>query len=404
MKKQKRSQFNSDPIFDIKSWTSGIEKLRERLKPESNPGLKGTAVIRLDQLEPRLVYALLAEFISPTPNGIYTLLARGYPADNIVWWDFVLGVGAHLFTVHSGVNGLVVDAYSLPAGFDVALFFEQNIRKYRARVDARALTYERHEVYVNHFHSYRRCVDWLSTQVEAMKTEPPSFRGGIFETQADAERAMKEISAFTNNSIHYHVLSNALLVNSAFMCEALVSTLLRIGALPPLLREPKSLRPLLRASFMQRVEVLHAYTRLFVRPIEISAEPVSRANDLMKKRNKFVHSEFSDETRLRDAFFDGDVPLYGGGSLGHIAESTMRTYHALPKAEVLREAEVARQFCHYVLRGLRGEVREQIEFMLDQPQLGYNTVKRIYSVPFPSDLVQTSMVLSSDGSAARTDS
>jgi hypothetical protein len=52
----------------------------------------------------------------------------------------------------------------------------------------------------------------------------------------------------------------------------------------------------------------------------------------------------------------------------------------------------ATAFCEYVIDRVRPELRDEIRFILDQPQLGYNTSKRVYSVPFSSTPFQSLMV------------
>lgn len=168
-------------------------------------------------------------------------------------------------------------------------------------------------------------------------------------------------------------------------------TLLRLGALSYLLQERQTLRPLLRVNFMQKLGVLHAYTILFERPLDLRAPAVSRARALMEKRNKYVHAEQSDHTRLEDVFFDGDFPLYSAAR-GQVVEFFKRTWLVPSKEEALDALDCAENFKTFLFDAMRKENRREMGFTLDQPQLGYNLRTRRNSVVFPVTPIQSMFV------------
>ncbi|MGH7285631.1 MAG: hypothetical protein ACRELY_29275, partial [Polyangiaceae bacterium] len=269
---------------------------------------------------------------------------------------------------------------------------------YHDLVHARIKGYERHEVFANQYQSYRLAVEWLKQEVEKIDTEIPTLPFGFVDDDSLARESLKRVEDFSAVSLKFHVLAKSLVVNAAFMCDALVSTLLRVGAQPPLRADLKLLRPILRASFMQRLEVIHAYTVLFKTAFDSSAPEVAGARRLMEKRNKYVHGELSEHTRLDDVYFDGDFPLYGGGRGGQIADFRARTFMVPSKVEVLDDVANAERFDSHVRSMIRPEYRHEMEFMLSRPQLGYNTQKRVFSVPFSSSPFQLVM----SGKRART--
>ncbi len=157
--------------------------------------------------------------------------------------------------------------------------------------------------------------------------------------------------------------------------------------------------PLLRSGFSQKLRVLHAYTLLFPKPIDMEASPVRNALLLMDKRNKFVHSELSEHVQLDDVYFDGLFPLYGGGTKGQLGANVERAYLTPGKPAVLEAAETASAFAKYILSCVAPTVVRQVELLLNQPQIGFNTRARIYSVPYPASAFQYYM---SPGKASET--
>lgn len=378
---------------DLAKWTSGVERMKERLRTMGHPdGLKCDRV-RLERVIPLNVYALLVEFIADQPNGILTFLMRdgSKPAENVVWWDFVLATPNHLVAVHNGVDGLAADVHEAPAGFDIERFLVQNGERYRKRVEARVQTFERHEVYANQYYAYRHTAEWLRGELVALDASEPVLPGGVVSDDAVARREIIKLRSFGPIAMKHHVLAKSLVMNSAFTCEALVATLLRLGALPHLLQERQTLRPLLRANFMQKLEVLHAYTILFERPLDLRAPVVSRVRALMEKRNKYVHAEQSDHTRLEDVFFDGDFPLYSGAR-GQVVEFFKRTWLVPSKEEAMDALNCAENFKTFLFDAMRKENRREMEFTLDQPQLGFNLRTSRNSVVFPVTPIQSVFV------------
>ena len=340
-------------------------------------------IVRLDKADPRLIYALLVEFIAARPNGFYTLVQDRLPVDNMVWWDFFLANEDHLIDISNGVNGMEAHLYSVPDGFDPERFLLASTSRHRERVNKRADSYERHEVFVNHYRSYRESLEWLRDEVAPLDLTIPVVRG-VFLSKAEAEAEIAEIDRFRETALRFHVLAKALLTNAAFMCEALVSTILRIRSLPPLKVDPeKLLFPVLRSSFTRKLEVLHAYTIAFPSPIDMSHEAVRKAQRLMDTRNKYVHSELSDHVRLPDVYFDDFYPLYGGGIHSQLGAYAQRAYLTPSKDEVLGAIATAFEFDAFIRASIRPQLLEEIEMQLDQPQLSYNTRKRVYSMVFP---------------------
>jgi hypothetical protein len=59
------------------------------------------------------------------------------------------------------------------------------------------------------------------------------------------------------------------------------------------------------------------------------------------------------------------------------------------KAAVLEAVQTASDFADYVLSCVAPTLLEQVQMLLNQPQLGFNTRARMYSVPYPTSPFQS---------------
>jgi hypothetical protein len=391
---------DTDPNYDIANWTCGrsrfYEDVLKKEKRQTAGSIRpGSGIVRLPRVQPHFAYALFADFISARPNGMFTflgLMEGTLPVDNMVWWDFLLAKDGYLLNVLSGVNGMECLAYSKPDKFDVTRFILENTQRYSDRVRSRLSSYEVHEVYTNHYRSYRTSIEWLKKEIETLDVTVPPFQGGLTMSKVDFETSRAALDKFGDNSLRFHVLAKSLLVNAAFTCEALVNTLIRIGSLYHIRRDAKRedvLRPILRASMSVRISTLHAYTDVFSIPVDIAHPVIRRVLDLMHVRNKYVHAEVSDENRWPDIYFDDLIPLYGGGPHGQIVETMRRANLDLKKEDVMQAVTTADDLEKHLLGLMHKKARPGIEMILSLPQLTFNKKKGVYSVVYPRQTFQS---------------
>jgi|GEM_PF-2466447 len=373
---------------DIADWTDGARETSAALQAVAKDhAIPVKRMVALEGLRPAEVYALLTCFISPKPNGFYTFLGQqqeGMPGDGLIWWDFALTSGDVLLTIRSGVAGLYCDIWNGPEVFDPERLLESNIQRHNSRIKAQLAEYECHHVFVNHYASYERSLFWILEELKTLTLAPPPRPPIILPTKELADAAMLAETEFMKQSLKFHVLAKSFVLNAAFKCEALLNALLRIGSPLPLRTNPKALRLVLRSNFRQKLEILHSYSILIAKPISLNAEPAKAAFDLMEKRNKYVHAEDSEHTRLDDAMFDGPFPLYGNGPHSPLTDFALRAYHVPSMADVEWASRTEKEFAELVLGCVKADNRDEVELMLKQTQLGFDPRRAVFSVPYPS--------------------
>lgn len=370
---------------DIATWTNAmpdyIQAIGERIKTHEPQATSGKAV----DLEPLRVYALLKHTISPNPNGVFTLLARGMPLDNMVWWDFVLRhAETYLHVVRTAklleTHVFGPDPYP---GFEPERFLQENLERYARDVDSEIEAFEIHSVYVNHYESYRHCAEWAFAEIQQLRLEPPNEPTTHVMPRSEVKRIMVEAQVFIDESRKFHVLAKSLVLHAAFMVEAFVNNLLRIGAAPPLRLSDVALKICLRTNFRDKLRVLGTFTIVMEHDVDMSNPAVQGVLELMELRNKYVHAdESSQHNKLGEVRFDGLFPLapVSGHSPG--VGFTLRTYHHPDRATVERVFAAAKDFVTYVTSLLGSQTKDAVLALMGQTHLGYNESKRVYSTVF----------------------
>lgn len=161
--------------YDIKSWKGNKVKCLQYMTDDK---FDKTQTQRISSLKTDVVklYALLKTFISPKPNGIYTLMLDGLPLDNMIWWDFILE--SEIGYIHVWRTKSILEVSCFVEGsidFDIHRFFYSNIKKYITEVQGTQLTFEKHSVYINHYQSYKECVNYLWTEISKIDITPPIY-------------------------------------------------------------------------------------------------------------------------------------------------------------------------------------------------------------------------------------
>ena len=373
------------PNPDIAEWEDGrklaADFLRHKADESATAVTGGTVVSGMD---PREVFALMKCFVSRTPNGPMTFMIDGMPLDNFVWWDFVMRSGETLLWLQRTSQRLEVNTLGAPTGWDPVAFLADNIDAYRERIAVEIDTFEVHRVYANHYASYKQCMHWLKHEIDELDLEIPE--SPVFGTQEEIDKAASDQQRFVTESVKLHALGKALVLNSAFSMESLVNSLLRIGLAPPLRGSAELLSVVLRSQFKTRLKLLDRLTIIFRASIPLGDAVVRDALSLMTLRNKLAHSEESAHVRLDDVYFDGPFPLYQPSGRSPVIDAAVRSLHTPSFDAVVSAKDTAEQFCELVLDAVHPRFSNDVRFMVEQPQLGFNVETGVYSTVFPSNV------------------
>lgn len=375
--------------LDIKNWTDCQTKQFEYSFPNKRKEAKFNQRISPLNIDPKPLYALLTKFISKKPNGYYTYMQKGLPLDNMIWWDFILTCGDSV--IHVWKTCLMLEAGFYSDSKTI------NIEKYSKDINETLNSLEKHSVYLNHYKSYSQCVNFLWKEITQINLTPPKIPETHVVTPEMADNIGKTSSEYLKNSVKFHVLGKSLILNSAFMAEAFINTLIRIGLDPQFYEFDSVFKNFMKSNFSDRLKGLPLFSRIFADKVNFEEKVIKDTVELMTLRNKYVHAdESSHYNKIGQIFFDNDFPVFGSDDVPWGFEEIRREFHN-PSFELVKWSyDVTRDFIKYIEGLINEKIREQIVYLANQNPIGFNENKQVYSAIFREDMFNFYLVGNSE--------
>jgi hypothetical protein len=158
--------------YDISNWTQKPTKFFDYIGNRDKSKLKMEFVSPLS-VDTVKLYALLKSKISNQPNGFYTFVQQGLPLDNMIWWDFVLESDKGFIHIWRTTHVLEAMYYLEGESFDLNRFLHLNIAYKMEDIQSTIASFDKHTIYINHYKSYKDCVDYLWKEISKLDLEPP---------------------------------------------------------------------------------------------------------------------------------------------------------------------------------------------------------------------------------------
>jgi hypothetical protein len=361
---------------DIESWRDPADKFYKSMTQKEMLKTNQISSVHIDVLH---LYALLTSKISHQPNGFFDSVKVNKPLDNPIWWDFILECKIGFIQIWR--TPFVLEAsYYFEGEFDLEFFFNSNIKKYERDIEAMILNFERHTIYINHYESYRQCVETLWKEISEIElTLPEPLIGHVTKTE-EMDKYTENVELFISNSVKYHALAKSLVLNAAFKVESFLNLIIRIGSTPELRSYPDVLSKFTKQDFQSRVKSIRFYTYIFSSDIDMGSTVYRETKELMTLRNKYVHyEEDAMHNRLGEIYYDRDYPLQPAEKNRPAIEATIKTYHH-PDIDTVRKAyETSNNFVLMLQSLIHKEIRDSLLFLVEQNPIGYNEARGVYS-------------------------
>jgi hypothetical protein len=367
---------------DIVVWNHKPEKFFNfAIQGFKMDGEKKQKLIRPLNIDAIRLYALLKKYISPQPNGVYTLLQDGYPLDNLFWWDFLLECDKGF--IHIWRTPQVLEAQYLVEieDFDLERFLKDNLSKYHSEVDDTIKGFENHSTYINHYESYRSCVGYLWKEVSQIDLKSPSINSNhLIKGEVDFDKMKADIAGFGERSVKFHTLGKSLILNSAFMVESFINLFIRVGATTDLRNYDDVLQKHLNSSFRDKLKNLKFYSQIMLVDIDMEKKEVKDVLELMTLRNKYVHyDESSVHNKLGTQYFDIDFPVFPTLSEMPGIEHIKNTHHNPSIDKVRKSYESAKDFILFIQSLIKPELKDFIIYLMSRNPISFNERKKVYS-------------------------
>ncbi|WP_207424970.1 hypothetical protein [Pedobacter sp. SYSU D00535] len=367
---------NDENYQDINNWRDHPTKYRSNIANVKKFKVIGISPLNLDVVK---LYALLTLKVSQQPNGFFDLLKVKKPLDNTIWWDFVLECKKGF--IHIWRTPFIIEVqYYFDGEFDVELFFKDNIERNIKEIEAKIKTFEKHTIYINHYQSYSRCVETLWKEIEEIDLTVPEAPATHVSEQADMSKYSSALEAFSANSVRYHTLAKSMVLHAAFKVESYLNLVIRIGSTPELKLYPDVLSRFLKLEFAQRVKNLRFYSLILTEDIDMGSNIYRETKELMTLRNKYVHyEEDAIHNRIGEIYYDRDYPLHPLEKNRPAIDSIIKTFHQPDFAAVKKAYETSGKFITMIEDLFIPELKQSLQFLIEQNPIGYNETKGIYS-------------------------
>lgn len=384
---------------DIKVWNKKGHKFNGYLSSLKNKESIDNSVrispLKVDAIK---IYCLFKTFISNSPNGFYTYIQKGLPLDNMIYWDFVLECEKGF--IHVWRTPFILEAIydvDIP-NFQLETFLENNINKYQAKIYQMRQEFDNHTTYINHYVSYRMCVEYLWNELSQINLEfPESKESHLLENQNESNILQDTISQFNKASIKFHSLGKSLILNAAFMTESFVNLFIRIGIKKEIKSNSLEIKNYIKLPFKDKLKYLKDYTQIMNSTIDIDSKEIQNIFKLMDMRNKYVHfDETSLHNKIGTIYFDNDYPIYPSSSETPLIEGIKLSYHIPNFDQIKNSYEAANQFISYIESLIIEDYRESILFFMKQNPIGYNEKRKQYSVVYNYEPMMFYMIEKND--------
>ncbi|MBN2616577.1 MAG: hypothetical protein JXR71_12870 [Bacteroidales bacterium] len=372
--------------IDISKWNNKPDKFFSQLQKEIDDR-EPVDIVDLRKFNIDLVnlYCLFKKTISPYPNGFYTFLIKDKPIANLFWWDFILESEfgfLHFFRKQSHVEVMTCVSEK---EFDLKSFIEFNLKKYAKDIEEEKTKLETHTLYINHYDSYKKCVEELWLTIKDLKIDPIDLEE---EVQKDSKRATALMQTYMENNVKFHTLGKSLILNAAFMIESYLNFLIRITAKPELRDYPEVMKKYLSNNFIEKLKSLKFYTILLSENVDLDNKAIKDAQKVMTYRNKYVHFDLSSElNKIGVVHFDNYFPVFPAYNDSPIIENVKLSFQ-IPSYDIIQFShEACHQFVKYIDSLLiPNEWSDGVRLLMSQNPIGFNEQKRVYSAIFSNVL------------------
>jgi hypothetical protein len=374
--------------IDISKWNKPPEKFfAELLKDRGERAPINIIDLRIFDIDSVKLYCLCKAKVSSIPNGFYTYLIHDKPMGSLFWWDFILEseIGTiHLSRKQSHVEAMINISID---HFDIKEFLIYNFKKYSKEINIIKDKLETHTLFVNHYDSYKKCVEYLWKEIKDIEISHINIKEEIEKNRQGLPDLME---TYMENNLKFHTLGKSLILNAAFKIESYLNLLIRITAKPELKEYPDVMKKNLKSNFLDKLKNLKFYTVLLSENVDMDNKAIKDAIKVMTYRNKYVHFDLSSElNKIGVVHFDDDFPVFPSYADSPIVENIKRSFQ-IPSFEIVKFSHNAsNQFVSYIDKLIMdNKWSNGVRMIMSQNPIGFNEQKKVYSAIFSNVLFE----------------
>jgi hypothetical protein len=374
-----------DNLNDIANWSNDPKIFMEKFLGDKEKRDKvyshDLRELKIDHIN---TYCLLKAKVSNSPRGFYTMLIKGFPIDNLFWWDFIIESERGFVQIYRTQSK--IELMTNIKDFDAKTFFDHNLNKYKQEIKQIKEELEEHTIFINHFDSYYQCVNELWKEIKKLEIDPIEIEEKL---EKDESEFKDHLEKFISDNIKFHSFAKSLLLNSAFLIESYINMIIRLSAKEELKEYPNILKKHLQSNFSEKLKNLKYYSKIFKKDINLQDQEVIDVLKVMTHRNKYVHSDLSSKlNEIGTVYFDHLFPVFPNYEYSPIIQNIVRTYQ-IPSFEIIEFSyKSANVFIQYIKNHFIDNAdSEYVKRMLGDNPIGFNHVSKNYSSIFSRQLM-----------------
>lgn len=345
------------------------------MKSETRP--KGWSSYGIgNEIKPSDLYCYLyAKF--GAPNGLQNLL-RNDSSDNLIHWEWVL-VCEQGFIYIQGMN--LRTEFNFMGEWDVSTKDTDNLINHikqdfanfgREMSKIRTEELEAWDIFVNPYQQLRSSIDQLKADLDGLGLDPSQEK---LDNPMDSatfkkfETNWNELMEKYNRGVG---LAMSLNIMIPILAESFINFVIFVLCRPDIKKNQRLFSSFVKSNIDVRVQSLHINCIGFTKAVDWGSDQCKTYNSVVNKRNDLLHGNISlAKLKISEIYFNKKIPVFKEyRSLWQHSIGTSLDSSGF--SSVHDELNVVKDFIKYVLSCMSDEYQENVEFMSERRDLGFN--------------------------------
>lgn len=334
------------------------------------------------------------------PNGLQNFL-RNDSSDNLIHWEWTFATddGLILIQGHNFRTEVHCMGEFNESEYQRSDFIDQIKNDFAAHgkrmAEVRKSTLEKWAQFVNPYDRIKSAIDTLVAELDALDLDADAYRTtDLAELRTEYDReAWKDMARRFSKGFGICFGIRSML---PVMAEAFVNLLLFLLARPEIKSDARLFENLIRQPIDIRIKSLHINCVGIASAVDYTTEPCKNYHSLVNERNDLLHGNVAIEKLTFDeVYFNKNVPVFV--EYRSVWERSFGVgLESVGLHKVKDEMTVVSSFIAYVLERLTPKVREQVEMLMENRDLGYNYANKRVGLLFSKRLVDFRLVKQED--------
>jgi len=376
------------PIFNLKNWKLvEKDKIFEKLlnKKKIKKG-KGSIWENDGSLSPLEFYSYLKARFGD-PNG-YMMMLKNPTIDNLIHWHYMLKAENCFFSI-LGLNYRTEFHIEGSSDFkekdwkNLTQKIIEDYKNYRKKMSKIKKSFEKWHLFINPFNRIKRIIDRYLERLNNLDIENTPLPGRP-KTKKEIQEYGYKFKRISDLYKEAATIGISLQFLTPVFGEAFVNLLIFTLAKPEIRKEKRLFDNTMRQQIDVRIKTIHLNCVGFKKAINTSKKEFKNFHTLMNRRNEILHGNI-DPKRLsfEEMYFDqGNIPLFSKETSSNELTLTYSLKQIEPEY-VKNNVQIIKDFIEYFLDHLHTQVRQYIELILAQPELGWRSDKFRVGVILP---------------------